>query len=454
MSLIENENKKVIYRNLAVVAVPIALQSLIASSLNLIDNLMVGMLGEEELAAVGVGMQIYFISWIVTFGFSAGCSTFVAQFWGAEDIGNIKKTTGLALTACVATGGLFFIAGFFFPEYVVRIFTNIPSIVELSSVYVKYGSPCFLLMPVGVVLEMALKATQQTKLPMYISIVAFSLNTFMNWVLIFGHYGMPALGVKGAALATVTARSAEVILCVYFVLIKRNVLNGHIKEFFGWSMHLIKRVARNSLPTMANEGLWSLATTLYVAAYARVGVTEYAAYQACETIDRLFIMAAFSMGDAALILVGQKLGEKKLGEAYSLAKLILKIAGIMGVILGGLLILFAKPLISLFNFTPAGQHDAFLILVVYGVLMFVDVLNGCIVTGVLRCGGDTAYAMAIDTGTIWLIGVPIAFITTGLLHWPIYIAVLLVRIEQVTKLVLGIRRVVSKKWVRNVIGNL
>jgi putative MATE family efflux protein len=454
VSLAEKENKKVIYRNLAVVAVPIALQSLIASSLNLIDNLMVGMLGEEELAAVGVGIQIYFIAWVVTFGFSAGCSTFIAQFWGAEDLANIRKTIGFSLTACVATGGLFFIAGFFFPEYVVRIFTNIPSTIELGSEYVRIGAPCFLLMPIGVVLEMALKATQQTKIPLYISIIAFSFNTFMNWVLIFGHFGLPAMGVRGAALATVLARCAEALLAIYFVAIRRNILNGRVRDFFGWSRELIKRIAKNSLPTMANEAFWAIATTMYVAAYARVGVTEYAAYQACETIDRLFIMAAFSMGDAALILVGQKLGEKKPDEAYSLAKLILRTAAVLGVILGGLLILFAKPLISLFNFTPAGQHDAFLILIVYGVLMFVDVVNGCIITGVLRCGGDTAYAMAIDTATIWLIGVPIAFISTAVLHWPIYVAVLLVRIEQVVKLVLGMRRVVSKKWVRNVIRNL
>ena len=183
------ENKKVLYRNLAVVALPIAIQSLITSSLNLVDNLMVGNLGETELAAVGAGLQIFFVSWIVYIGVSAGCSTFVAQFWGAGDLKNIRKTTGFAAAVCFAIGVVLFLVSFFFPEAVIRIFTDIPQIIELGAVYIKYGSPCFIFTALSIVFEMSLKATQQTKQPMYISIVAFSMNTFLNWVLIFGHFG-------------------------------------------------------------------------------------------------------------------------------------------------------------------------------------------------------------------------------------------------------------------------
>jgi putative MATE family efflux protein len=448
------KGKADIYRRLAAVAVPIALQSLIASSLNLVDNLMVGSLGEAQLASVGAGIQIFFIAWIITFGFSAGCSTFAAQFWGAGDMRNIRKTCGFAMTVCVGFGMLFFIAGFFFPEYIMRIFTNIPEIIAMGSRYVKYGALCFVLMPVSAVLQMTLKATQQTRAPLQISIVSFSMNTFMNWVLIFGHFGLPALGVRGAALATVIARVIEAALSIYIVLIRKNILNGRVGDFFGWSKDLMRRIAKNSVPTMANEGLWSLATTMYVAAYARVGVTEYAAYQACESIDRLFIMAAFSMGDAALILVGQKLGEKKTEEAYELAGTILRISVITGLIMGTMLIIFGKPLISLFNFSQAGQHDAFLMIIVYGVVLTADVLNGVIVTGVLRSGGDTRFAMLMDIGTIWLIGVPLAFFSTMVMHWPIYTAVLLTCSEHIVKLIIGLCRVRSKKWMNNVIGGL
>lgn len=446
--------KRALYRQLAVVAIPIALQSLVASSLNLIDNLMVGFMGEAELGAVGAGMQIYFIGWIFLFGFSAGASTFVAQFWGAGDLPNIRKTMGFAIAICEAVGLVFFAFTFFGPQYVMRIFTNIPQTIELGAQYVRWGSACFLLMPVLIILEMGLRATQQTKIPMYISFVAFGMNTFMNWVLIFGHFGLPALGVRGAALATVISRIVELGLDIFVIFVRKNVIAGRIGEYFGWTRELAARVVRNSLPTMINEGAWSVATSMYVAAYARVGVTEYAAFQAAETIDVLFVMGAFSLGDAALIIIGQKLGEGELEEAYDVAITILKACTLVGVITSILLACFSGPMVSLFNFTPEGAHDARLILLVYSVILTFDVLSGAIVTGVLRSGGDTRFAMLADIGTIWLIGVPMAWLATAVMHWPIYVAVALSKTELVVKLFIVVRRVLSKKWVNNVVENL
>ena len=447
-------SKKELYRQLAVVAVPIALQSLVASSLNLIDNLMVGFMGEAELGAVGAGMQIYFIGWIFLFGFSAGASTFVAQFWGAKDLVNIRKTMGFAIVICEAVGLVFFMSAFFAPEVVMRVFTNIPQTIELGAQYVKWGSACFLLMPVLIILEMSLRSTQQTKIPMYISFIAFAMNTFMNWVLIFGHFGLPTLGVRGAALATVVSRIVELSLDIIVIFVRKNKIAGPLREFFGWSRELAVRVVRNSLPTMINEGAWSVATSMYVAAYARVGVTEYAAYQAAETIDVLFVMGAFSLGDAALIIIGAKLGEGKLEEAYDIAKTILKACVLVGVIASVLLALCSGPMVSLFNFTEEGTGDARLILLVFSGVLTVDVLCGALVTGVLRSGGDTRFAMLADVGTIWLIGVPMAWISTAVMHWPIYIAVALSKMELVVKVFIVMARFISKKWVRNVISNI
>lgn len=447
------DNKK-IYGNLFRVAIPIAVQGLIASSLNLVDNLMVGSLGESELAGVGVGIQIYFIAWIIVFGFAGGCSTFVAQFWGAKDSNNIKKTVGFAALVGISTGMIFFVWGVLFPHSIAGIFTDITETVNIGAEYIRFGSLCFIFMPIAVVFEMALKSTRQTKYPMYISLIAFSSNTFMNWILIFGHLGFPALGVKGAAIATSFARLIEISLGIYVIFIRKNVLNGKIKDFFGWKKLLIKRIFKNSLPTMANEGLWALATTMYVAAYARVGVTEYASYQASETIARLFVMAAFSIGDAALILVGQKLGEGNTDEAYHMAKTIIKITAFMSIGFAMALILSAKPLISLYNFTTEGAEIAFLILLVDSVTMIFYILNGVIISGILRSGGDTGFAMMLDCGSIWLIGVPLAFFSTKVLGLPIYIAVLICKSEEVIKLTLSMKRFLSKKWLQTVIKGI
>lgn len=437
---------------MAAVALPIALQSLIGSSLNLVDNLMVGSLGEAELNAVGVSVQFYFVHWMLLYGFTSGTATFMAQYFGVKDFHNIRKTVGFALTVTVSVSMLFFLTALIFPHYVLRIFTRFPEIIELGSGYVRACAPAFLFTAVTVPFTSALRATQQTRLPLYISGAAFLTNTFLNYLLIFGSWGAPKLGVAGAALATMIARGLEMSLILYMVFGRKNKLCGPIREFFSYTKSSAVKIVKNAVPTTINETMWGLGTSLYVAAFARIGVTEGAAVQACSTINNLFIMAAFSIGDATLILVGQKLGEGKLDYAYQLAKKMVKIGLVIGLAAGGLLIVFGKPLLSLFEFTDRGAHFALLILIVYGCTMWLTVYNAVNVTGVLRCGGDTRFAMLAEVLAVWCVGVPVAFLTALVLQWPIYFAVLAVKLEDVVKGIAVTKRFFSKKWVKNVIS--
>ena len=333
-----------------------------------------------------------------------------------------------------------------------RIFTRFPEIIELGSGYVRACAPAFLFTAVTVPFTSALRATQQTRLPLYISGAAFLTNTFLNYLLIFGSWGAPKLGVAGAALATMIARGLEMSLILYMVFGRKNKLCGPIREFFSYTKSSAVKIVKNAVPTTINETMWGLGTSLYVAAFARIGVTEGAAVQACSTINNLFIMAAFSIGDATLILVGQKLGEGKLDYAYQLAKKMVKIGLVIGLAAGGLLIVFGKPLLSLFEFTDRGAHFALLILIVYGCTMWLTVYNAVNVTGVLRCGGDTRFAMLAEVLAVWCVGVPVAFLTALVLQWPIYFAVLAVKLEDVVKGIAVTKRFFSKKWVKNVIS--
>ncbi len=445
-------NNKSLLKAMAAVALPIALQSLIGSSLNLVDNLMVGSLGEAELNAVGVSVQFYFVHWMLLYGFTSGTATFMAQYFGVKDFHNIRKTVGFALTVTVSVSMLFFLTALIFPHYVLRIFTRFPEIIELGSGYVRACAPAFLFTAVTVPFTSALRATQQTRLPLYISGAAFLTNTFLNYLLIFGSWGAPKLGVAGAALATMIARGLEMSLILYMVFGRKNKLCGPIREFFSYTKSSAVKIVKNAVPTTINETMWGLGTSLYVAAFARIGVTEGAAVQACSTINNLFIMAAFSIGDATLILVGQKLGEGKLDYAYQLAKKMVKIGLVIGLAAGGLLIVFGKPLLSLFEFTDRGAHFALLILIVYGCTMWLTVYNAVNVTGVLRCGGDTRFAMLAEVLAVWCVGVPVAFLTALVLQWPIYFAVLAVKLEDVVKGIAVTKRFFSKKWVKNVIS--
>lgn len=436
------------------IAFPIALQSLIGSSLNLIDNLMVGKLGELELNAVGVSVQIYFIFWMMVFGFSSGAATFISQFYGVKDLKNIKRTTGFAITVTMCIGLMFFIVSMAFPQYILRVFTRFPDVIETGVPYIRIGAPTFLMLSITQPFTVALRATQQTRLPLYASATALVTNTFLNYVLIFGKFGMPELGVKGAALATCIARLIEMCLILYVVFIRKNIIAGSFSEFFSYTKVLAVKIVKNALPTTANETLWGLGTSLYIAAFARIGITEGAAIQACNTINNLFTMAAFSIGDAVLILVGQKLGEGKKELAYEMSKKMTVIGIIVGLIMGSGIIIAGEPILQLFDFTAEGESYAAKILLIYGATIVLSLYNGIHVTGTLRCGGDTKFAMFIETGTVWLIGVPLAFITSLWLQWPIYFAVLTVKIEEAVKCIFLTKRYLSKKWLNNVIKEI
>lgn len=447
-------DNKMLMKKVGLVAGPIALQSLIASSLNLVDNLMIGGLGELALNAVGVSVQIFFVFWMIVFGFSSGVATFIAQFYGVRDFGNIRRTVGLALTINFSAGVIFFMTALLFPESILKIFTKYPEVIAAGIPYIRTGSFCFLMVPITQSFTIALRATQQTHLPLIASVTGLCVNTFFNICLIYGKLGMPRLEVQGAALATVIARIVEMGIILFVVFGRNNIIKGHPKEFFSYSKDLARRIIKNAIPTTINETMWGLGTAMYVAAFARISVTAGAAYQACNTISNLFSMLAFSVGDAALILIGEKLGEGKKEIAYDMARKMLMLGVAVGVLLGGISIALGKPILGLFNFTPEGADMAWKTFIVISVLLWLEVYNAIIVTGILRCGGDTVFAAASEVGTVWLIGVPAAFITSLKLGWPIYFAVLAVRMEAVVKGIVLTARFRSRKWVKNIIKGL
>ena len=446
--------EKDFYKTLAAVALPIALQSLISSSLTLVDNLMVGQLGESALTSVGLAIQIFHLQWMVLFGFCTGCSTFTTQFWGVRDVSSIRKVAGLGITACLAVSAAFFVVAVAAPEFVLRIFTDIPEAVQAGSRYVRMAAPGFLFLAVTQPLSGTFRATQQTKIPLYVSSFAFGLNTVLNYLLIFGHFGFPAMGISGAALATMIARAAECGLMVAIILSRKNILSGKVKEFFSYNMEFVRRVFRNATPTTVNEGLWGAADAAYNAAYGRLGITSYAAVQASNTIMNLFAYAAFSIGDAALILVGERLGRGDTEGARALAQKLIRVGIFVGALFGVLVILLSGPILSLFDLSDRGIFLATRVILVKGLFLPLTMFIVIHITGTLRSGGDTKFAMFCEVGTMWLIGVPLAFLGALYFHLPVYAVVLLVQAESLVKSLILQKRYRSGKWLKNMIQGM
>ena len=447
-------NKKALNRKLVKIATPIAIQGIVSATLSMVDNIMVGFLGETELAAVGVGSQLFMVHYLVLFGILSGSATFMAQFYGTRDMANIRKVIGFDFSLLAVLGAVIFVLVNCFTDGILSVYTEDPAVKALAMQYVRINSLSFLLLAVSSPLEMAFKATQQVRIPMLISNVIFFANIAINYVLIFGKLGFPKMGVAGAAIGTVSSRIIEVLMNLFFAFRTRNEFCGKVRSYFGWDRELIKRIIKNAAPATMNEFFWSFGQTMYVAAFSRISTTAYAAYQAANSIFNIFNFAAFSIGDAALILIGEKLGEGDMEYTWKLSKHLIKACILAGITIGTITILLSGPLSGIFKLSASGKMYTKYILIVFGATMAADLFNGLQIAGILRAGGDTKFAMISESACIWLIAVPLAFTASLVWHLPVHMALLVTRTEMMIRGAILAKRYLSKKWMNTVIQDL
>ncbi|MBR3200060.1 MAG: MATE family efflux transporter [Mogibacterium sp.] len=447
-------NKKALNRKLVKIATPIAIQGIVSATLSMVDNIMVGFLGETELAAVGVGSQLFMVHYLVLFGILSGSATFMAQFYGTKDMANIRRVIGFDFTLLAVLGTVCFVLVNCFTNGILSVYTEDPAVKALAAQYVRINSLSFLLLAISSPLEMAFKATQQVRIPMLISNVIFFTNIAINYVLIFGKLGFPRMGVAGAAIGTISSRIIEVLMNSYFAFRTNNEFCGRVRSYFGWDRELVKRIIKNATPTTINEFFWSFGQTMYVAAFSRISTTAYAAYQAANSIFNIFNFAAFSIGDATLILVGEKLGEGDMEYTWKLSKHLIKACLLVGVVIGTITVLLSEPLSGIFKLSEAGRMYTRYILIILGLTMAADLYNGLQIAGILRAGGDTKFAMISESMCIWLIAVPLAFTASLVWHLPVHLALLVTRTEMFIRAAILTKRYLSKKWMNTVITDL
>lgn len=442
---------KVFLKSMLAIAIPIALQNLITSSLNMVDTLMISSLGQASIAAVGLANQLFFFYILITFGINSGSSIFIAQYWGKEDIPSIRKVLGLALSLSTIVGVFFTIVAFFFPEFIMSIFIKEPEVIKLGSEYLKIVSLSYIVTAISFAYSVALRTTGRPNVPMKISAISFVTNTVINYVLIFGKFGFPAMGVKGAAWGTVIARVVEIFIILYTIYSAKGVLAASIKELLTWSKEFVSKYIKTTYPVILAEGFWSLGQVMYSIAYARIGEESTAAVQITNTIQNIFFVVVRGLANACTVMVGNKIGGGDETEAYEYAKMFMIISTLIGLVLGIILATTSKYTLMLFKgLDPSLYEISRKLLVVMGLTFVIRVFNTTAIVGVLRGGGDTQYAMVLDIWTVWIVGVPLAFIGALVLRLPVHYVFVLVTLEEVLKVFITIPRILSKKWIRNI----
>ena len=436
-------------------AFPVAMQNLLTSSFILVDTIMVGQLGDLSLSAVGMAGQFGWFLNMITFGMCSGAAVFISQYWGAKDTAGIRRTYGIAVVSVCLISALFFVIGLLFPEGVVRIFNREPDVVEAGAAYLRIACWSYLATGVNMVFCIVLRSTENVKLPMYVSLVTTVLNAFMDYGLIFGAFGMPEMGIRGAALATVISAWAGPVLILAVSAIQRNKLISPIKELFGFNKRSIAEYYEKATPVIINETLWGLGTLLFSVIFANLGYQYYAAVTIFRTFENIAFVFFIGLCSASSIMVGKNVGAGHIKRAVEDSRRFVLFVSLCSVLTGVLIIIFRFQLASVFNLsgsiTPETLKLTASLLLVYGIELPVRNLPYILIVGTFRPGGDTKIGMKLDLLSLWLCSVPLTTLAAFVFKLP-FIAVfaIMYAAEDYLKAILCVKYYFTYNWLRPV----
>jgi putative MATE family efflux protein len=436
------------------IAIPVTLQQFLTSSLNLTNNILVGQLGDASVAAVGLANQVYFILNVVLLGIGGGISVYISQFWGSRKYDQIKKVVSLSMIITMTAALIFFIPSFAAPGFILSLFSKDMSVIGLGSEYLRPVSISFLLMTFSICFSSALRSTGNVRLPLVANFVGIVVNTVLNYVLIFGKLGLPAMGVAGSAIATVVARLMESLIILWAVYASNNIVSIKPKDLFNISADLIKRFFSTSGELIAKDVVWATGTSIYMVIYALMSTEAAAAVNITSTIRSMTFVFFQGVSNACLIMVGNKIGENDNDTAYEYALRFLRITLVISAAVGCILI-FSRPLVlAPYKVSQTVIDNAMGLLVVAAVIVPFQSFASVAIVGAMRGGGDIRYTIFLDLAAVWFIGMPLAWLGGLVLHLDIVWVFLLVSLQEVFKAVLCYWRIRSKKWINNVVHGI
>ncbi|NOT05649.1 MAG: MATE family efflux transporter [Anaerolineales bacterium] len=439
-------------RELLVIAIPISFQQLINASLNMIDVIMVGQLGEASIAALGLSNQIFFVLILILFGATSGMSIFTAQFWGKQEIEPIRKVLGMSLIISTSVALIFTLAATLMPEIVLGFYTKDAEVIRLGSSYLRIVGFTYVPIAIATSYIAILRSIQLIRLTVIATVSALIFKTILGYGLIFGIGGLPALGVRGAAIGTASGWTLELVLLLIFIYTQKTPLAANPLTFFSFDKAFFIRVLTTVLPAIANEMFWSLGITTYNAIYAHIGTDSIAAINVNATIEELGFVIFIGLGNACAVMVGNRIGAGRKDEAYEIVRRVIVMGVAFAVFVGLIIVLLREAVVGLYDLSPSGENNVRWLLLVMASTLWIRMFNFSTFIGALRAGGDTRFALIMEICSIWLIGVPAAYVGAFVLHLPVYLVYLMVMLEEIAKAFVSGWRFRSRKWIHDLVN--
>ena len=418
------------------------------TSFRLIDTLMVGRLGDVSIAAVGLAGWASFFVELLAFGMSSGAAVFVAQYHGANNKEGMLRTYGMMLLFMVPMGLLFTVGVGLYPEFVMRLFTEDPALISEGVKYLQFACVSYLSLSLNLAISTMLRCTEQVKIPMITSGFSAGLNAVLNYVFIFGGFGLPAMGVAGAGLATAISSLINPLMMMIISYVKKTIVISPLRQVFDIK-GFIKPFWNRALPVLLNEFFWSIAILAVNMVFGRMGTDNYAALTVVRTIEGLVFVFFVGICNACNILVGKTIGAGQIDLGIRYSRRFMVLTPIIGILAGILIVLMRYPLISLFDLSEAAKQTARTLLVIFAIDAVVRYIPYVEVVGIFRAGGDTRMGLIVDVVCHYVFILP-AVVLAGLVFKLSFITtyVIMLAVDDVSKLLITIPYYRTMKWIK------
>ena len=454
-ALVLQHTKGDFLRRLFAIAMPIALQNIMFSSRGLVDVLMLGQLGEADIAAVGVGSRAMFVTTIMLVGVNTGGALLTAQYWGAGNKDGVRESTALTWIIANAFALLTVILFMLYPSEVMGLATDSAEVNRLGSEYIVITSLSMFAVACVSSMAVGLRAMHKPGVSTFFSGIGILSNVFLNWVFIFGHLGMPAMGIKGAAIATVLSGAIEIV-CLYWYLYSKDHLLAFRLPDIRVALHAekVSRFLKLSIPTTFNFFMWAAGMFAYHAIMGQTGVQGLAALSVMTPVDSIALSLLIGTSNAAAVLTGNQIGAKNYDAVYYQSVGLLFLSILLGICVSILLYFVQVPILDSFTaLTEETRQLADKFILILCAAMVIRSIPLTLVVGVLRAGGDVKFCLYQDMITQWFIGIPLAAFAAIYLGFSPHWVYGLFLFEEVVKCFSAIYRLRSKKWIRNLIEN-
>ena len=428
--------------------IPIALQNLLMTSFRLVDTLMVGRLGDVSIAAVGLAGWASFFVELLAFGMSSGAAVFVAQYHGANNKEGILRTYGMMLLFMVPLGLIFTLGVGLYPKFVMGLFTDDSVLIAEGARYLQFACISYLSLTINLAISTMLRCTEQVKIPMITSGIAAGLNAVLNYIFIFGIFGLPAMGVAGAGLATAISSLINPILMLIISYTKKTVVIAPFKQVFAVK-GFFKPFWSRALPVLLNEFFWSISILIVNMVFGRMGTDNYAALTVERTIEGLVFVFFVGLCNACNILVGKAIGAGNHEQGILYSRRFMVLTPIIGILAGLLIVALRYPLIGLFDLSEAAQQTARTLLVIFAIDAAVRYIPYVEVVGIFRAGGDTRMGLIVDFVCHYAFITP-AVILAGLVWKLPFITtyIIMLAVDDISKLIITIPYYRTMRWIK------